>query len=263
MRRLAWWILVLPLIFVPARPAHAQPADPAAPEEARERRAMERFLSLLEKNPRRGTALDRVYGYHVERGTLDELIKSYRDRLAKDGKDGTAAMILGLLEFQRGQDAAAVAALRQAEAARPDDPLPSYYLGQALVLVGQPEQAAEAFERALAAQAVAERPAGDLPGAGAGLSAHAEVRPGAGGLVAAGGAVPRRPPRAGADRHGAGRGGPAGPGPAAVRGSGRKVRDPFRQVQLAMQAAELKVRLGRTRRGAPRLRVDAGQAPPR
>ena len=110
---------------------------------------MERFLSLLEKNPRKGTALDRVYGYHVERGTLDDLIKSYRDRLAKDPKDGTAAMILGLLEFQRGQDAAAVAALRQAESTRLDDPLPPYYLGQALVLVGQPEQAAEAFERAL------------------------------------------------------------------------------------------------------------------
>ena len=49
---------------------------------------MERYVSLLEKNPRRGTALDRVYGYHVERGTLDELIKSYRDRLAKEPTTG-------------------------------------------------------------------------------------------------------------------------------------------------------------------------------
>ena len=31
----------------------------------------------------------------------------------------------------------------------PNDCLPPYYLGQALVLVGQPEQAAAAFERAL------------------------------------------------------------------------------------------------------------------
>src|SRR5262249_59301844 len=69
--------------------------------------------------------------------------------VTRDPKDGGAALILGLLEFQRGQDAAAVSALRQAEAARPDDPLPAYYLGQALVLVGQPEHAAEAFERAL------------------------------------------------------------------------------------------------------------------
>ncbi|MFI5460219.1 MAG: tetratricopeptide repeat protein, partial [Isosphaerales bacterium] len=130
-------------------PALAAPADPAAAEEAREQRSMERFLSLLQKNPRRGTALDRVYGYHVERGSLDPFIKGYHDRLAKDPKDGSSWLIVGLLEFQRGQDAAAVAALRQAETTRPDDPLPPYYLGQAFVLVGQPEQAAAAFERAL------------------------------------------------------------------------------------------------------------------
>ena len=49
---------------------------------------MERFLSLLEKNPRRGTALDRVYGYHVERGTLDAFVKTYEARVAKDPNDG-------------------------------------------------------------------------------------------------------------------------------------------------------------------------------
>ena len=76
---------------------------------------MERFLSLLEKNPRRGTPLDRVYGYHVERGSLDAFIKSYRDRLDKKPDDGAAWLILGLLEFQRGQDAAAVTALKNAE----------------------------------------------------------------------------------------------------------------------------------------------------
>ena len=86
---------------------------------------------------------------HVERGILDTFIKSYRDRVANNPDDGTGWLILGLLEGQRGQDAAAVAALRQAETTRPDDPLPPYYLGQALVLVGQPEQAAAALERAL------------------------------------------------------------------------------------------------------------------
>ncbi len=133
------------------RPAAAnQSNDPAAALEARERQSMERFLSLLEKNPRRGTPLDRVYGYHVERGTLDAFIKSYADRLDKKPDDGAAWLILGLLEFQRGQDAAAVTALKNAETHRPDDALPSFYLGQALVLIGQPENAAEAFERALA-----------------------------------------------------------------------------------------------------------------
>ena len=111
---------------------------------------MQRFLSLLERNPRKGTPLDRVYGFHVERGSLDEFIKSYRDRVEKKPDDGTGWLILGLLEFQRGQDAAAVTALKNAEAQRASDPLPSFYLGQALVLIGQPEGAAEALERALA-----------------------------------------------------------------------------------------------------------------
>jgi tetratricopeptide (TPR) repeat protein len=140
------------------RPAPAQEQAPSATvadtassaEEQRERQAMERFLTLLEKAPRRGTALDRVHGYHVERGTLDSLLQTYRDRTTKDPNDGAAWLLLGLLESQRGRDAAAVAALRKAEKSRPDDALPSYYLGQALVLVGQPDAAAEAFERAIA-----------------------------------------------------------------------------------------------------------------
>ena len=144
------------LAFVPA--SFAQRPEPPArtestaadAEDRRERLTMERFLTLLEKNPRRGTALDRVYGYHVERGTLDAFIKTYEDRVAKTPADGDGWLLLGLSESQRGRDAAAVNALRRAEETRPDDPLASYYLGQALVLIGQPDDAASAFERALA-----------------------------------------------------------------------------------------------------------------
>jgi tetratricopeptide (TPR) repeat protein len=126
----------------------AQDTSEAA-EEARERQVMQRFLMVLEKAPRRGTALDRVYGYHVERGSLDAFIKTYRDKVLADSNDGASWLLIGLVEAQRGRDSAAVEALRKAESVRTDDPLPSYYLGQALVLVGQPDAAAEAFERAL------------------------------------------------------------------------------------------------------------------
>ena len=121
-----------------------------SPSDDRDRAVMTRFLTVVEKTPRRGTALDRVYGYHVERGTLDAFLKTYQDRTAVDPNDGVAWLILGLVESQRGRDAAAVAALRKAEAARPDDAMPCYYLGQSLVLVGQPDDAAQAFERAIA-----------------------------------------------------------------------------------------------------------------
>ncbi len=94
--------------------------------------------------------LDRVYGYHVERGTLEQLLKSYRTKVEDKPDDGVSWLLLGLLEAQRGSDQAAVLALRKAEETRLKDPLPSYYLGQELVLVGQPEAAALAFERAIA-----------------------------------------------------------------------------------------------------------------
>ncbi|WP_422924867.1 DUF1583 domain-containing protein [Singulisphaera sp. PoT] len=148
---LAWLLISMPSIASAQRPRkEAEPSAEISAEETRERTIIDRFVTLLEKNPRRGTALDRIYGYHVERGSIDAFLKPYQDRVAKDPEDGAAWLILGLFESQRGRDAAAVAAFKQAEAKRAADPLPCYYLGQALILTGQPEAAAEALERAIA-----------------------------------------------------------------------------------------------------------------
>ena len=121
------------------------------PDDAKEKGIVDRFVVVLEKNPRRGTALDKVYGYHVERGSLDGLVKSYRDKTEslKGAEAGSAWLVVGLLESLRGQDAAAVTAFEQAEKFSPQNSLASYYLGQSLVLVGQPDKAAEAFERSI------------------------------------------------------------------------------------------------------------------
>jgi tetratricopeptide (TPR) repeat protein len=126
-------------------------AQEVDPEEAKEKSVADRFVTVLEKNPRRGTALDKVYGFHVERGTLDGLIKNYRDKsqTAKGADAGTAWMIVGLLESLRGQDAVAVDAFEHAEQLVKDNYLASYYLGQSLVLIGQPDKAAEALERSI------------------------------------------------------------------------------------------------------------------
>ncbi|HVX15288.1 MAG TPA: DUF1583 domain-containing protein [Pirellulales bacterium] len=131
------------------KPAPSAPDVATDADEQRDLQVMERFLTVLEKNPRRGTALDRIYGYHVERGTLDQLVERYRQRTANDAADAPAWMIVGLLESQRGHDAAAVAAFQNAEKAETKNYLAPYYLGQSLVLVGQPEAAAAAFERAI------------------------------------------------------------------------------------------------------------------
>src|SRR5206468_3896167 len=141
----------------------------------------------------------------------------------------------------------AVEAFRKAEDLLPENPLPSYYLGQSLVLIGQPEEAAKAFERALErkpargemleiyqalgqvhqraqrydqALAVWERLEKILPDD---LRVKEQI---AGALAEEGQekeALPRYEALAG------------------------KVRDSYRRVQLKLEAAELKVKLGRTR----------------
>ena len=125
-------------------------ADEPSEEEAEQIKAAERFLTVLEKSPRRGTALDRVYGHHVEFGTLDKFIAGLKEKTAADPMDGTSWILLGLMEAQRGQDGNAADAFKQAEATRATDPLTSYYLAQSLLRIGQNEEAIAAFERAIA-----------------------------------------------------------------------------------------------------------------
>ncbi|MFV1963987.1 MAG: DUF1583 domain-containing protein [Pirellulaceae bacterium] len=132
--------------------AHGQVADlnELSAEEQKQIQIAERFLTVLNGNPRRGTALDRVYGHHVEFGTLDAFMQSLRDRVKQTPNDGTGWMLLGLFEAHRGEDANAIDAFKQAESHRPDDALASYYLGQSQLLLGQPEEAVAAFDRAIA-----------------------------------------------------------------------------------------------------------------
>src|SRR5947208_16391220 len=103
-------------------------------DAARRQQIIARFLTVLERNPRRGTALDKIYGFHIENGSLEEYVKQLRERVAAKPNDGASWMILGLVESQRGRDAAAVEALSKAQALRASDPLAAYYLGQSLVL---------------------------------------------------------------------------------------------------------------------------------
>ncbi|MDP1562958.1 MAG: DUF1583 domain-containing protein, partial [Pirellulaceae bacterium] len=117
-------------------------------EERQQLQVAQRFLGVLEKNPRYGTAMDRVYGHHVEFGSLDSFVRSLRQK-AEERQDGTDWMLLGMFEAQRGQDAAAVDAFKVAEPIRANDGLASYYLAQALLRIGEPLAAVAALERAI------------------------------------------------------------------------------------------------------------------
>jgi tetratricopeptide (TPR) repeat protein len=117
-------------------------------EARKEQIAADRFLQLLKQRPRLGTALDRVYGYHVGRGTLEEFCKSL-EADAKQHNDGRLWLILGMVQMQRGDDTAAAASLRKAAELLPEEPLASYYLGKTLVLLGDVENAVIAMRTAI------------------------------------------------------------------------------------------------------------------
>ena len=152
-----------------ADPALGQdpPADPPAesPELAKERRTAKRFLALLERNPRPGTALDRAYAFYAERGELAALADRLRARADADPADAAAPAVLGLIEARRGNDDEAVAAFRTAADRAPDDPNPRARLAEALALAGDPAGAAEAYEAALARDPARR----DVPGLLSGL----------------------------------------------------------------------------------------------
>ena len=124
-------------------------------EERREQVATERFLQLLLRRPATGTALERVFGYHVARGTLGGLIDGLTkdaEAAVKDGDDQAAGnhwMVIGLLQLQRGEESAADVALAKAETLLPENPLTAYHHGEALLLLGKDEAAAAAMQRAI------------------------------------------------------------------------------------------------------------------
>jgi tetratricopeptide (TPR) repeat protein len=118
-------------------------------DETRERQTYERFLAVLEKQPRHGTALDRVYRYHSELGSLNSFLESLQAKALQSPDNSALLMLQGLIQQKRGHFVEAAAAFTQAEPLRPDDPLVSLLLGRCLFSSGQSRSAAEAFERAI------------------------------------------------------------------------------------------------------------------
>ncbi len=114
-----------------------------------ELKATEKFFELLEKNPRRGTAFDRVYSHHADYGTLEKLLETLRGKAKQNADDGVSWQIQGMIELHRGRFPIAAQAFSQAEKLRPSDPIASYYLGLALSGSSDWPAAIEAMNRAL------------------------------------------------------------------------------------------------------------------
>ncbi|MCL2745414.1 MAG: tetratricopeptide repeat protein, partial [Planctomycetaceae bacterium] len=146
----------LPIIYVScflvsavltANDAAAQ--SPALDAEQREQQVVERFWTLLEKTPRRGTSLDRVYGYYVDTGRLEELTERCRELTDKTPDNAKAWLLSGLVLSRRNDDAATISALEKAMTLDAADLLAPFYLGETYIAQGRLRDAAETLEKAL------------------------------------------------------------------------------------------------------------------
>lgn len=150
------WVSLIFALLIGLMPPVAM-AQGTSVDDERERLTVERFLQVLLKRPRPGTSLDRVYGYHVRSGSLDDLLVALQEPTSEeaaelklnDVDEGSGKMVLGLMQLQRGKSAAAVQALKQAEELLLQDAACSYYLGKAHLAIGETELAAAAMERAI------------------------------------------------------------------------------------------------------------------
>lgn len=112
-----------------------------------EQKIAERYLQVLLRRPAPGTALDRVYGFHVQSGSLDELIQRLEQMAGE--KSDSAAMLLGLIFAMQGDDDRAVQWIGQAERSREEDAMVSFFLGKSLLRIGRNQDAIEALKRAI------------------------------------------------------------------------------------------------------------------
>ena len=150
------WSLVLAasVCAIAASPQNQTPPvddDPAVAEEAEARKSAERFLMVLERNPRKGTALDKVVEFHVDHESLDELVTRLREKAeAIEFEDaGRAWLVVGLVEASQGDAEAAQTAFERAEELLPKSAVASFSLGQNLMTLNRWPDAAAAFERAI------------------------------------------------------------------------------------------------------------------
>ncbi len=123
--------------------------EPVSQAEAKEKATIERFWSILAKNPRRGTSFDRVYGYYVDSGESDLLVEKCRELTEKSPRDAKGWLLLGLVLSRRNDDAGTIAAYEQAESLDPNDAIAPFYLGEALIAQGRLKEAAQAIERSV------------------------------------------------------------------------------------------------------------------
>ena len=132
--------------------AQPVPADESAPTASiLEDPAFQRTLRTVRRQPRPGTAFDRLLQMLQNNADRQAFVESLRAQsVSSTDRDDAAAAILGLIELESGQAAAALVAFTAAEKSRPSDPVMPWLLATAALQIGDAPAAVAACERSLA-----------------------------------------------------------------------------------------------------------------
>ncbi|MDR3183133.1 MAG: tetratricopeptide repeat protein, partial [Planctomycetaceae bacterium] len=94
---------------------------------------IERYIELLQKDPKHGAVFDRVYHYFADTGEADIFLNQCRSRTEKEPDNTAAQMLYGLAAQRQSDWKTAAAAFRKAAQLDSGNYLPAYYLGEVLV----------------------------------------------------------------------------------------------------------------------------------
>lgn len=140
----AAWVGCLQGVSVQANSASLADEQSASREDA----LYQRYLQILLRSPRPGTAFDKVFEYHRDRRSLDQ----FADELKPpDGQQNDAArsIVLGLVYQQQQKYAEAAAAFKTATAIEAGNAVAFRLLGEAQLAAEDFDNAAQSLEQAL------------------------------------------------------------------------------------------------------------------
>ena len=138
-------IAVLPLLTSRCIRAQTLQSNDVRADQVAARVAAERYEEILRRRPQMGAPFDKLYEFHSRQGTIAELCKRL-ELTAKSQGDGNLFQLLGLFQLRQGLHDDAIGSLTRAENLLPKEPLVSLYRSRALALRRQYVPALDALK---------------------------------------------------------------------------------------------------------------------
>ena len=148
LRMVAWTMTataVLPLLTTQYVLSQTFEASDVSAAQVAERVAAERYEQILRSRPQMGAAFDKLYDFHARQGTIVELCKRLAPA-AESQVDGNLFQLLGLLQLRQGLHDDALGSFTRAELLLPKEPWASLYRSRALSLKRQYASALTALQ---------------------------------------------------------------------------------------------------------------------